>query len=39
MTTMQERAAAVGGRVAVESAPGRGTVIRAIVPVAQGARP
>jgi signal transduction histidine kinase len=32
MTTMQERAAAVGGRVAVESAPGSGTVIRAIVP-------
>ena len=39
MTTMQERAAAVGGRVAVESAPGGGTVIRAIVPAAQGARP
>jgi two-component system sensor histidine kinase UhpB len=39
MTTMQERAAAVGGRVAVESAPGRGTVIRAIVPAGQGAAP
>lgn len=36
MTTMQERAAAVGGRIAVESEAGRGTVIRAIVPEEQG---
>jgi two-component system sensor histidine kinase UhpB len=39
MTTMQERAAAVGGRVAVESEPGRGTVVRAIVPEKQAAVP
>ena len=39
MTTMQERAAAVGGRVAVDSAPGRGTTVRAMVPEGQGAAP
>lgn len=39
MTTMQERAAAVGGRVAVDSAPGRGTTVRAMVPERQAAAP
>ncbi|MBV8033185.1 MAG: sensor histidine kinase [Betaproteobacteria bacterium] len=34
MTTMQERAAAVGGRIEVESAPGAGTLVRAWVPLA-----
>ena len=39
MTTMQERAAAVGGRIAVDSAPGRGTTIRATVPEEQEGAP
>jgi signal transduction histidine kinase len=33
MTTMRERAEATGGRLAVESAPGSGTAIRATVPL------
>jgi PAS domain S-box-containing protein len=33
MTTMRERAEAVGGRLEVESAPGAGTVVRIRVPV------
>jgi PAS domain S-box-containing protein len=32
MTTMRERAEAAGGRLAVESSPGRGTTVRATVP-------
>ncbi len=32
MTTMRERAEAVGGRVEITSAPGHGTVLRATVP-------
>jgi len=39
MTTMQERAAAVGGRIAVDSSPGRGTTVRASVPEEQEAAP
>jgi two-component system sensor histidine kinase UhpB len=33
MTTMRERAEAAGGRLAVESAPGRGTTVRATLPL------
>ena len=33
MTTMRERAEAAGGRLAVKSAPGEGTSVRAAVPV------
>jgi signal transduction histidine kinase len=33
MTTMRERAEAAGGRLAIESAPGRGTVVRAALPL------
>jgi PAS domain S-box-containing protein len=33
MTTMRERAEAAGGRLAVESAPGKGTTVRATVPL------
>ena len=33
MTTMRERAEAAGGRLAVESAPGRGTIVRAALPL------
>jgi two-component system, NarL family, sensor histidine kinase UhpB len=39
MTTMRERAAAVGGRIAVQSAPGRGTTVRAMVPREPGGAP
>jgi signal transduction histidine kinase len=37
MTTMQERAAALGGRLSVDSAPGRGTKVSAAVPAALAA--
>ena len=33
MTTMRERAQAAGGRLAVESTPGKGTTVRAAVPM------
>jgi two-component system sensor histidine kinase UhpB len=33
MTTMRERAEAAGGRLAVESSPGQGTIVRASVPL------
>jgi signal transduction histidine kinase len=33
MSTMRERAEAAGGRLAVESAPGQGTTVRASVPL------
>jgi PAS domain S-box-containing protein len=33
MTTMRERAQAAGGRLAVQSSPGRGTTVRAAVPL------
>jgi signal transduction histidine kinase len=33
LTSMRERAAAVGGRLVVESAPGAGTTVRVEVPV------
>jgi PAS domain S-box-containing protein len=33
MTTMRERAEAAGGRLAVESLPGKGTTVRAAVPL------
>jgi signal transduction histidine kinase len=33
MSTMRERAEAAGGRLAVESAPGHGTTVRASVPL------
>src|SRR5690606_28472216 len=36
---MQERAAYVGGRVEIRSRPGRGTTVRAEVPVAHAAVP
>jgi signal transduction histidine kinase len=32
MTTMRERAQAAGGRLAVDSTPGKGTCVRATVP-------
>jgi two-component system sensor histidine kinase DegS len=35
---MRERVEMVGGRFAVESAPGKGTTIRAEIPFANGAR-
>jgi two-component system, NarL family, sensor kinase len=35
--TMRERAEACGGRLELESAPGRGTTLRAIVPLAEDA--
>jgi signal transduction histidine kinase len=34
LTTMRERAAAVGGRLAIDSAPGRGTRVEVTVPLA-----
>jgi two-component system sensor histidine kinase UhpB len=34
LLSMQERVALVGGELAIESAPGRGTTIRALLPVA-----
>ena len=33
MTTMRERAEAAGGRLAVDSAPGSGTTVRATLPL------
>jgi signal transduction histidine kinase len=33
MTTMRERAEAAGGRLLVDSSPGKGTAVRASVPV------
>jgi len=36
---MRERAAALGGTLAVESTPGRGTLLRVEVPLSAGARP
>ncbi|MGK5547840.1 sensor histidine kinase [Streptomyces sp. URMC 127] len=36
---MRERIAALGGTLTVESAPGEGTAIAAVVPVGDGARP
>jgi signal transduction histidine kinase len=33
MTTMRERAEAAGGRLSVESSPGKGTRVRATVPL------
>lgn len=35
---MRERAALVGGRVSIRSAPGRGTVVRAVLPADRSAR-
>jgi two-component system sensor histidine kinase UhpB len=32
VSTMQERAAALGGRITMDSAPGRGTTVRAAIP-------
>ncbi|MYC89592.1 MAG: hypothetical protein F4X22_15390 [Gemmatimonadales bacterium] len=34
LTSMRERAALVGGHLAVDTAPGKGTAIRVTVPVA-----
>jgi signal transduction histidine kinase len=33
MTTMRERAEAAGGRLLVDSSPGKGTAVRASVPL------
>jgi signal transduction histidine kinase len=33
MSTMRERAEAVGGRLAVASAPGEGATVRIVVPI------
>jgi signal transduction histidine kinase len=33
MSTMRERAEAAGGRLAVDSLPGKGTTVRATVPL------
>ena len=38
LTTMRERAERVGGRLRVDSAPGAGTTVEAIVPLDSGAR-
>ena len=36
LTSMRERAAMVGGRLTVESSPGRGTTVRATLPIVGG---
>ncbi len=38
LTSMRERAAALGGTLAIESAPGEGTTVRAVVPVVAARR-
>jgi signal transduction histidine kinase len=37
LTSMDDRLGAIGGRLEIESAPGRGTQVRGSVPLAQGA--
>jgi signal transduction histidine kinase len=39
LTGMRERVALVGGRLAIESTPGRGTTVRANLPIRQGGQP
>jgi signal transduction histidine kinase len=36
LTSMRERASAMGGRLTIESAPGAGTTVRAVLPLARG---
>jgi signal transduction histidine kinase len=35
LTSMRSRAAEIGGRLSIDSAPGRGTAVRAVVPVGE----
>jgi signal transduction histidine kinase len=38
LNTMRERATGLGGTLAIESLPGEGTIVRAIIPANEAAR-